>query len=91
LELRETRFLHAGFHFAFLEGADHVGDVTVDKGGEVIDGQVDAVIGDAVLGIVVGADFFLASAAADEAAAVGGVFGGLLLLFALEEAGAENG
>ena len=52
--------------------------------------QADAVVGDAVLRKVVGADFFLASCPADEAAAVGGVFRVLLGAFVFEESGAED-
>lgn len=44
----------------------------------------------AVLGEVVGSDFFLAAAAADQAAAMGGVFLAFLANFVFEQAGAED-
>ena len=47
-------------------------------------------IGDAVLRIVVGADFFLAVAGADLARAVRGVFRRLLLLLPFEQTRAQD-
>ena len=73
------------------EAIGHFVDFAFHEAGEVVEGALDAVIGDAVLRIVVGADFFFASTGADEAATVGGVFGGFFLLAAFEEAGAEDG
>ena len=53
-------------------------------------GEADAVVGDAGLGEVVGADAFGAVAGADLGFALGGVFRAFVLLFAFEEAGAED-
>src|SRR6266704_5053109 len=52
--------------------------------------QSDAVIGDAVLWEIVGADFFGAVAGFDLSAALGGKCGLTLLLFLLIQAGAKN-
>src|SRR5229473_5112270 len=52
--------------------------------------QADAMIGDAVLREIIGADFFGAVAGFDLAAALGGEGGLALLLLLLVEAGAEN-
>src|SRR6266545_7989174 len=52
--------------------------------------EVDAVVRDAALGNVVGADALAALARADLAAAVGGDRGSLLLLRALEQPGLEH-
>lgn len=59
-------FGHFGFHELggdFVEGAGH-------DGVDVVGGEADAVVGDAGLGEVVGADFLGAVAGADEGAAV---------------------
>lgn len=53
-------------------------------------GVADAVVGDAALREVVGADFFGAITGADEGAAVFGILGLLLLEFLLVEAGAHD-
>src|SRR5260370_27767845 len=52
--------------------------------------HADAVIGDAVLREIVGADFFGAVAGFDLSAALGGEGGLALFLFLLVEAGAED-
>lgn len=82
----QAGFGEALFEVGGEELVEHVVDPAFDEGFEAVEGEVDAVVGDAVLGEVVGADFFFAAAAADEVAAVGGVFGGFFLLLALEEA-----
>ena len=50
----------------FDEFVDDVVDAAVHGGGEVAARVVDAVVGDAILREVVGADFFAAIASADE-------------------------
>lgn len=72
------------------ERLDEGVELAVEHGAEVVEGQFDAVIGDAVLGEVVGADSFVAFAGADLGAALGGVFGVFLGAFGFEEAGAED-
>src|SRR5579883_382261 len=57
---------------------------------ELVQGQADAVIGDAVLRKIVGANFFGAVAGFDLAAALGNDGGLLLLQFQFIESGAEN-
>ena len=66
------------------EGGDEIVDVAVHGGGEVVAGVMDAVVGDAVLGEVVGADFFAAVAGADEGFAIGGGLGDFLLALFFE-------
>lgn len=58
--------------------------IAIHECGEIVEGEVDAVVGDAVLGVVVGADFFIAIAGADLCFACGCVFGGFFGLFFLE-------
>ena len=54
---------------------NNVVDITVHGGGEIAAGIMNAVVGDAVLGEVVSADFFGAVAGADERfAGLAGVF-----------------
>jgi len=64
------------------EAVDHVGDVAFHDAIELMQGETDAVIGEAILGEIVGADFFAAIARADHAAALSS--DGLLLLFELD-------
>src|SRR2546427_457192 len=64
--------------------------VAVDDGIELIKRQVDAVIGEAVLREIVGADTFAAVARADLALALVGADFVKLLLLALEEPAAED-
>jgi hypothetical protein len=45
---------------------NNIVNITIHYGGDVATGIVDAVVGDAVLGKVVGTDFFAAVAGADE-------------------------
>ena len=52
----QCRFLHALSVLSDDEVVDDILDVTVHEGGEVVDGVVDAVVSDASLRIVVGAD-----------------------------------
>jgi len=68
------------------EGVDEGVDIAFEGSGEVIEGEVDTVIGDAVLGVVVGADAFVAFAGADLGAAFGGVAGIFLGDFLFEQA-----
>ena len=86
----EAGFGEAVFHIALLEGGNHFVEVALDDAVEIVKGQSDAVVGDAVLREVVGADFFLAPGAPDEAAAVGGILGFFFVAFVLEEASAED-
>ena len=58
--------------------------------GELVQGETDAVIGDAVLRKIVGADFFGAVAGLDLAAALGGEELVLLFLLHFVEAGAKD-
>ncbi len=62
------------------DGVDHVVDLAVEDSGQVVDGERHAVVGEAVLRKVIGADLVRAFARADLAAA--GV-GQLLLTLAL--------
>ena len=74
----------------FYELVDNVFNIAIHNGGDVGTRIVDAMVGDAVLREVVGADFFGAVASADEGfTGLGGVFH-LFFFFALEEAGAED-
>lgn len=69
---------------------DQTVEVAVHDGRKVVDTQLDAVVGDAVLREVVGANFLVAFAGADLGAALGGVlgvFGGDALV---EEPRSEN-
>ena len=78
------------FDVADLQGFDEPADVAFQKAVERVERKLDAMVGDAVLGEIIGADFFLASPSADEAAPVGGVFFLLLAAFVLEEPGAHD-
>src|ERR1041384_4815128 len=69
---------------------DQLIQVAFHDGGQVLDGEVDAVVGDTVLGEVVGADFFAAVARADLVAAGGGHPGLLFFLLVGEKPGAKN-
>lgn len=64
----------------------HFVDLAFHESGQVVERALDAVVGDTVLRVVVGSDFFFASPGSDQAAAVGGVFSGFLLLAALKQA-----
>ena len=66
-------------------------EVAFDEVGEVVERQLDAVVGDAVLREIVGADFFAAFARADLVFADGGVFGVFLGDLAFEQARAQHG
>ena len=58
-------------------------DVAFDEGGQIVKSEFDAVIGDAVLREIVGADSFVAFAGADLGFALRGVFGVFFGDFAL--------
>ncbi len=88
--LREAGFGEAVFHIALLQSADHFVEVALDHVVEVVKGKADAVVGDAVLREVLGADFFLASGTSNQAPPVGGILGFFLVAFVLEETGAED-
>src|SRR5262245_4041411 len=64
--------------------------IAFDDGGQIVNRDFDAVIGDAVLREVVSADAFVAFAGADLGFALRGVFGGFVGDFFLEQAGAQN-
>ena len=73
----------------------HVGDNVIQCAGsqhniQIVCRVTDAVIRQAILRIIVGAYFFLASAGSDESAALCGVISLSLLLFHFKESGAEN-
>ena len=70
---------------------DAVLDVAVHEGGEVVDGVVDAVVGDAALRIVVGADFGRAVAGGDEGLAARGNVVDVLLMLTVVDVGAQSG
>src|SRR5229473_5459983 len=72
------------------EGVDHGGEFSVHHLGQLMQGQADAVIGYAILRVVVGADLFRAVAGFDLAATLGGDGGLLFLLLHFVETGAEN-
>src|SRR5262249_48195733 len=64
---------------------DQLPELAVDHAIELVQGEPDAMIGDAVLWEVVGADLFRAFAAPDHAAALVANFGGLALALEMEE------
>ena len=70
-------FLHQRLHEKFERTAHH--DI------ELVDGEVDTVIGDAPLGLVVGANFFGAITGANEALAMFGLLGLLFRLCVIEK------
>ena len=57
----------------------------------MVEGEIDAVISDAVLREIVRADLFLAAARSNEAAAVRGITGRFFLLLAFQQTGTEHG
>ena len=61
-------------------------DVAVHRGRNIAATVADAMVGDAVLWEVVGADLFATVAAADEVTTFGGKLGVFLVDFLLEEA-----
>jgi hypothetical protein len=77
-------------HVAFLKRGNHFIEVAFDDAVEIVEGEADAVVGQAILREVVSADFFLAPGTADEAAPVSGVFRLFFFAFVFEEAGAED-
>src|SRR5262249_41024896 len=72
------------------QGADDLGEVAGDDGVELVQVQVDAVVGDAVLREVVGADALAAVARAYHRLARLGPLAVQPLLLALEDAAAED-
>ena len=83
----------AGQAVSFVAGGelvDELVDAAVHDGGQVVDREPDAVVGDAVLGIVVGADLFRALARAYLGAAVCRLLGAAFFLLQLVQAGAQD-
>ena len=74
--------------FVALEALDDVIDVATEGSGDVAAAVADAVVGDAVLREVVGADLLAAVASAHQSAALGGELSVFFIDLALEEAGA---
>ena len=83
--LTQASLGEALFEIGGEEFVEHVVDLTLDEGFQAVEGEVDAVIRDAILGEIVGAYLFLTTAAAEEVAAVSGVLGGLFLLLPLQQ------
>ena len=71
------------------EMIDAVLDVTVHKGGQIVDGITDTVVGDAPLGIVVSADFGRAVTCRDKRLAPGGNVVLVLLMLVVIDEGAH--
>src|SRR6187402_994373 len=74
-----------------LQCREHVVEVAVHHGAELVQREVDAVIGQPSLRKVVGADAVGAVAAADQALARGGFLGRALALFLVAQARRQNG
>ena len=72
------------------ERADELVEIALDDAIELVEREPDAVIGDAVLRVVVGADLLRALARADHAAALGADGGVLLLALDVEQAAAQD-
>ena len=70
-----------------LQGLDQLAQVAGDDGVELVERQVDAVVGDAVLREVVGADALAAVAGADQGAALLGPLAGAASAAAVRRAG----
>ena len=68
------------------ERVGQLGEVARQHLVELVEGEVDAVVGDPVLLVVVGADLVGAAAGADLAAALGRHLGGLAVLLGLQQA-----
>src|SRR5262245_25106690 len=73
-----------------FERVDDVAEIAGDDGVELVEIQIDAVIGDAILRKIVGADAFVAVAGTDLAAARFGTFAMEFLLLHVEEPAAQN-
>ena len=69
---------------------DTVLNVTVHKGGEVIDGIVDTMVGDASLRIVVGTDFSGAVSGRYHCLSLGGNIVQILLMFLVVNKGTQT-
>lgn len=73
-----------------LEGFDEVLDVAVHEGGEVVHRVADAVVGDAALGVVVGAYFLGAVACGHESLTFGGHLFHVFVVLAFVKSGTED-
>ena len=78
------------FHLGLLKGVGEFLDLSLHDAFHIVGGVVDAVVGDAGLGKVVGADFFGAVAGTDLGTARGGVFLGFFLHFDFVKFGAQD-
>src|SRR5687768_3111396 len=74
----------------YLQRGDHVAQVAFHDGQQLVQGQVDAVVGEASLREVVGADAVAAVARADQAFAQGRVLGGALGTVFFMDAGGQD-
>src|SRR5262245_43975642 len=88
--LGQGGILESLLEIGVLEGQDHFVQVAFHHAVEIIKGQADAVISDPVLRKIVGSDFFFAPSGANLTLASGGIFGFLLPLLVLEQAGPED-
>src|ERR1044072_3738089 len=81
-----------GYEFVFggQEFFYEVVDIARECGRNVAARIADAVVGDAVLGKIVGTDFFAAVTRADEVTSVGAELGVFFIDFGLEQAGAQD-
>ena len=69
---------------------DAILHISIHKSREIVNGIVDAVVGDATLWVVVGADAFAAVAAADQGFAFSGFFGLGFAFLRVVQAGGED-
>ena len=72
------------------QGIDHFIDIAIQKGVQLVDGHIDAVIGDPSLGEIVGADPLAAVAGTNLTFTVFGYFTLLFLLFNFIKSGLKN-
>ncbi len=77
-------------HVAGLQAVYHFVDIAFEEAIEIIERKTDTMVGHAILRKIVSADFFLASATADQAFAMGGVFLLFLAPLVLEESGPHD-
>ena len=80
----------ARLHIGGLEGVDHLPDVALQETVEIVEREVHAVIGDAVLGKIVSAHFFAPVARADLSFALRRVLFRLLALLLFQQAGTQD-
>ena len=85
-----SRFLQPLLEIGVLEGRNHFVQVAFHDAVEIVEGQADPMIGDAVLRKVIGANLFFAAAGSDLAFAVSRIFRLFLALFVLEQASAQD-